>query len=67
MTTESKKQLQFRDIMAKLEELSAKLDELLQRTAPKENQIGTAVQFDPPAAGNPRAHVPRVDPNLGSL
>ncbi len=34
MTTETKKQVQFRDIEARLEDIDAKLDEILQRLPP---------------------------------
>jgi hypothetical protein len=60
MTTEPKKQLQFRDIMARLEELSAKVDELLRRTAPNETKLS-------PVNEPVESSQVRVDPNLGSL
>jgi hypothetical protein len=72
MTTESEKQLQFRDIMARLEDLSAKVDEVLRRIAPNETKPPVATV--PPAmrglpAGNKPVASPqvRVDPNLGTL
>jgi hypothetical protein len=76
--TESKKQRQFSDIAAKLEELSAKLDEVLRRIAPKEIKPPPVASADDTVqpANNPRSLAAaaagrtlpsRIDPNLGSL
>jgi hypothetical protein len=56
--SEPKKAIQFRDIMARLEDLSAKMDELLARIPPNESARDSAIVA---------SASPRVDKNLGTL